>query len=333
MIVSPVLININNVVIHDPSNSSNNEMIIIIDTPPTNSLNNNSDNEIIITTPSNSFNNNNNNDIPIQKKSTLLDHFPKEVRIVDHNNNYDIDDTNDNIIDNNNIIIEIKEKEKRNNNSKLYKDKRTEIISYCNINGPKKTLEKYSGIGLKQQTLSDWNKRAKEGKPIGSKKKGREEVVPEKLRNELSATIKEIREAGQEVHLQTIVNNIQSIIIQNNKGELLETYKIDKHWARRWALKNNYSHRKGTKGKLVKEFTEDSRNEFLMKLAITIKDNQIPDNLVLIFDETAINLCPTSKTTYNQKGDKQVILAMLDDKRQYTLGLGMNILLLFYLII
>jgi hypothetical protein len=68
-----------------------------------------------------------------------------------------------------------------------------------------------------------------------------------------------------------------------------------------------------------------------MKVALTVSDNMIDKRLVVVFDETGINLCPTAKTTFNIKGEKQVILSMLGDKRQYTLGLGM--LLFIYLFI
>jgi hypothetical protein len=215
------------------------------------------------------------------------------------------------------IELETVEKPKRNNHSKLYNGRRSEIVEFCKVNTPAKTLAQYGHLGLKKQTLSDWMNREKIGKPIGVvNTRGRKEVVPKELRLELRATISEIREAGQEVHLQTIVNHMEAIIIQN-PGQF--NVKIDTHWARRWAIKNGYANRRATKAKLTKEFTEETRNEFLMKVALTVSDNMIDKRLVVVFDETGINLCPTAKTTFNIKGEKQVILSMLGDKRQYTL--------------
>jgi hypothetical protein len=114
------------------------------------------------------------------------------------------------------IELETVEKPKRNNHSKLYNGRRSEIVEFCKVNTPAKTLAQYGHLGLKKQTLSDWMNREKIGKPIGVvNTRGRKEVVPKELRLELRATISEIREAGQEVHLQTIVNHMEAIIIQN----------------------------------------------------------------------------------------------------------------------
>ena len=44
----------------------------------------------------------------------------------------------------------------------------------------------------------------------------------------------------------------------------------------------------------------------------------IPDDLILNWDHTAINIVPVSSWTMNQKGEKRVEIVGLDDKRQIT---------------
>lgn len=263
-------------------------------------------------------------ELTVALKRNLLDYFRKEKETEKEEEMAERDNVRDSTDNNNNVIaIEENSRPLRENNSKNYKDRRIEIVEYCKRYGNKQTLLKYGGIGLKKQTLSDWMRAIEKGQPIGAKPRGKKNHVPEKLREELLEVVREIRSAGQEVHLQTIVNHIQAIVIQHNMTSEQLRVKLDKNWARRWAVKNGYANRRATKAKMTKEFTEESREEFLMKIALTVHDNKINQELVVIFDETGINLCPTSKTTYNLIGEKQVILAMLDDKRQYTLGLGM----------
>lgn len=153
-------------------------------------------------------------------------------------------------------------------------------------------------------------------------------MIPNEVLVELREAIEEIRAAGQEVHHQTIINNLESILVAKKLEILKEKVKIDKHWARRWAISQGYVQRKGTQSKVIKEFTEETRKEFLMKIALTVQDNSISQELVVIFDETSANLCPTTNSTLNVRGEKQVKIANFDDKRQYTLGLGLLLLLI-----
>ena len=44
----------------------------------------------------------------------------------------------------------------------------------------------------------------------------------------------------------------------------------------------------------------------------------IPDELILNWDHTAINIVPVSTWTMNQKGENRVEIVDLDDKRQIT---------------
>lgn len=57
---------------------------------------------------------------------------------------------------------------------------------------------------------------------------------------------------------------------------------------------------------------------FLFRIALKVKDHNVPRELVLFYDEYAQELVPSSKSTYAKKGSKDVIIHGLEDKRQIT---------------
>lgn len=76
--------------------------------------------------------------------------------------------------------------------------------------------------------------------------------------------------------------------------------------------------RAGTKdAKKMTKSPEDQEN-YLSRLALIIKDYNIPPELVFFWDEYAQHLVPTSKSTFAKRGSKDVIIHGLADKRQVT---------------
>lgn len=49
---------------------------------------------------------------------------------------------------------------------------------------------------------------------------------------------------------------------------------------------------------------------------------RVGDKKIINFDETGIQLCPAATRTFHQRGDHQVEIMGLDDKRQLTCGLA-----------
>lgn len=60
------------------------------------------------------------------------------------------------------------------------------------------------------------------------------------------------------------------------------------------------------------------KDNFLCRLALKVKDHNVPRDLVLFYDEYAQELVPSSKSTYAKRGSKDVIIHGLEDKRQIT---------------
>ena len=83
--------------------------------------------------------------------------------------------------------------------------------------------------------------------------------------------------------------------------------------------------RKGTKnGRSVpspKKFVPLKEN-FLQAIQTVVTKEKIPLSMVVNFDQTGVNIVPTSNWTLHQSGASQVPIAGIDDKRQITMVLA-----------
>ena len=66
------------------------------------------------------------------------------------------------------------------------------------------------------------------------------------------------------------------------------------------------------------ECFDELKAQFLEEVATTVYVEEIPPELILNWDQTGINLVPSSSWTMEQKGAKYVELTGIDDKRQIT---------------
>ena len=77
--------------------------------------------------------------------------------------------------------------------------------------------------------------------------------------------------------------------------------------------------RKGTKAarKVPNDF-DFIRMEFLAEVSKLVKDNEIPPELIINFDQTNVNIIPVGDYTLEKSGAKQVQIIGLEDKRQVS---------------
>lgn len=82
-------------------------------------------------------------------------------------------------------------------------------------------------------------------------------------------------------------------------------------------LSINYVNRKGTKAarKVPTDFDMQIM-DFLAELQKTVTEHSIPDDLIINFDHTGINIVPVGNYTLEACGSKQVPIIGLEDKRQ-----------------
>lgn len=88
----------------------------------------------------------------------------------------------------------------------------------------------------------------------------------------------------------------------------------------------NLVKRKGTKTarKLPDDF-EKIKGDFLDKISKYVKENNIPHELIVNFDQTGLKMVPTSEWTLEVKGSKDYSIVALDDKREITGVIGISL--------
>ena len=72
-----------------------------------------------------------------------------------------------------------------------------------------------------------------------------------------------------------------------------------------------------TSGKISSQF-EESKEIFLADLAAEVVMNEIPWDLIINWDQTALSVIPTGDWTMERRGAKVIPIANADDKRQLT---------------
>ena len=73
-----------------------------------------------------------------------------------------------------------------------------------------------------------------------------------------------------------------------------------------------------TKSKVSVENFSEIQRRFLEEITTTVQMHEIPSELIFNWDQTGINLVPTTTWTMDERGSKRVEIAGLIDKRQIT---------------
>ena len=124
-----------------------------------------------------------------------------------------------------------------------------------------------------------------------------------------------------------IVRKQDSNLLAQNGGHIALT----RDWARSLLGRIGYVKRKAnTKVKIAVTDFNELKSQFLIDIR-TLRDlEEIPDCLVLNWDQTAIKYVPVAEWTMEKQGSKKVKIAGLDDKRQIIVVLLLPCLVAFY---
>ena len=104
-----------------------------------------------------------------------------------------------------------------------------------------------------------------------------------------------------------------------------KTIELTDGWAKSVLGRMNLVKRKGTKAahKLPENFLQVKKT-FLDLVNESKKTHNIPDDLIVNWDQTGVNMVPQFAYTMAEKGSKQVPLVAIDDKRQITALLAVS---------
>lgn len=94
---------------------------------------------------------------------------------------------------------------------------------------------------------------------------------------------------------------------------------ITKTWAKSLLKRIGYVKRKcSNAGNVSIPAFKEIQDAFLVDITAEVVMNEIPNELILNWDQTALHLVPTGQWTMPQAGEKVVSIAHSDDKRQIT---------------
>ena len=94
---------------------------------------------------------------------------------------------------------------------------------------------------------------------------------------------------------------------------------LEKTWARSLLQRMNFTKRKGTKAaKHRPDDLDELGGKFYRRIGRRVRKLDIPDELIINWDQTAVEVIPCGNWTMNERGEKQVEIKGIDDKRQYT---------------
>ena len=110
------------------------------------------------------------------------------------------------------------------------------------------------------------------------------------------------------------VLNKDANLLEENGGHI----SLTKHWARYILLRMGFVKRRATTKSKVSVEQFDELKLFLLDFNNVIEMDDVPEELVINWDQTGINYVPISSWTMEKEGVKRVEVTGKDDKRQLT---------------
>ena len=157
-------------------------------------------------------------------------------------------------------------------------------------------------------------------------------VRPVLLGVELDGLVQEfvhnLRTAGGVVNTLVVMGAAEGIVAHRDISKLLSHgghIEVTKTWAKSLLLRMGFVKRKcSTSGKISVDQFDKAKEIFLADVAAEVLMKDIPENLILNWDQTGLSVVPTGDWTMEKEGAKTVPIAYSDDKRQLTAVLAIT---------
>ena len=228
-------------------------------------------------------------------------------------------------------------KRKRGDYNAYDDETRAKIAKYAQEHGNTKAARHFStklGRKIAESTVCSMKqkflKAVKENptKPVTSlpnAKRGRPLMLGE-LDKRVQTAIQRIREDGGTINRHITLATATAIVRQHQPSLLKEhggPLELNRHWCESLMKRMGLTKRKATKAsRALPENFPQQKHDYLTAIADQVKEHDIPNSMVVNFDQTGINIIPSSDWTMDNQGTKQVKVTGLGDKRQVTLVLA-----------
>ena len=151
---------------------------------------------------------------------------------------------------------------------------------------------------------------------------GRPLLLPKEADQQVQQFVTALRETGGVVNTSTVIAAAKGLFKKADPPLLEEQggyLNLERTWARSLLQRMDFVKRKGTKSaKHSPEELDKIKPKFHRRIARRVRKFGVPDELIINWDQTGVEVIPSGNWTMHKKGDKQVDVKGIDDKRQYT---------------
>lgn len=232
---------------------------------------------------------------------------------------------------------------KRKQYAKFTPEQRAEIGRRAAEHGVASTIRYYaSQYSLKESTIRGWRdsyiremkKRKMENKPVNvtelpEKRRGRPLLLGEELDRQVQAYVTALRKNGAVVNTAIVMACAEGIVRSKNSNLLCSNgghISLTKDWAKSLLHRMGLVKRRAsTKSKVSVENFKELKEQYLLDIKASVEMDEVPDELIINWDQTGIHYVPVSSWTMEKEGSKRVEIAGIDDKRQITAVFGCSV--------
>ncbi len=188
----------------------------------------------------------------------------------------------------------------------------------------KKELNESTVRGMKDAYLREkkFNRGPNDVTSLPKGQRGRPVLLGQEWDGKVKDYICAVRKSGGSVSTKLVIAGTKGLLQAAKPPILVEhggSITIDKTWARSLLDRMGYTKRKSTKGiKNRPNDLDEIAGKFNRRIGRRVRKYNIPDTLIINWDQTSVDVIPASNWTMHPRGDRQVPVKGTDDKRCYT---------------
>ena len=157
---------------------------------------------------------------------------------------------------------------------------------------------------------------------LSHKKTGRPLLLGNDLDGQVQEYLKGLRKCGMPINTFIVIASARGIVMNKNANLLVSNgggIDLTKDWAKYLLKRMGFVKRKAcSKSKVNVEKFQELKEDFLLEIKNTVVMDEIPEDLIINFDQTGLNYVPVTSWTMEEAGARRVEVVAKDDKRQLT---------------
>ena len=222
----------------------------------------------------------------------------------------------------------------------ISEDSKVKVAKYAAESGVSACLRHFKRTGeftdLKESTVRGWMNAYKkelsrtagslDGRTsvdvLPSKRRGRSLLLGEELEEQVKAFMHHVRSSGGVINAPITTAVARGIVVASDANLLAENggpINLTRDWAKRLLGRMGLVKRKAsTTSKVTPEKFDQLKQQYLEDIRTIVEFEDIPPELIINWDQTAIKYVPVSNWTMEAKGSTRIEIQGVDDKRQIT---------------